>query len=251
MDRQKISQELKKDNTKQPVTCPWVANQPYPSSLSSKNRNGGQKRNSNSQTNNCINNHWEPSSSQNGCSQHNENSTFSSMQQSSNQFFLFLRLMQLFPHTHPATLHSVLYICKNDFFCAIDKLLYAKRCKILYNNRRNQIHHQKTEKFTIINQNHIADPPVKRQFSKSADDENESDREPKIAKINEQDIQIDKQEIINSDGVKLCEKRSGIETPVDPVGTIKFITIKTNNIQEKQNISALENVDLKFDQVIL
>lgn len=45
--------------------------------------------------------------------------------------------MQLFPETHPATLHTVLTLCKNDFFCAVDKLLYAKRCKALYN--RSQI----------------------------------------------------------------------------------------------------------------
>lgn len=45
--------------------------------------------------------------------------------------------MQLFPDTHPATLHTVLTLCKNDFFCAVDKLLYAKRCKALYN--RSQV----------------------------------------------------------------------------------------------------------------
>ncbi|CAH0559522.1 unnamed protein product [Brassicogethes aeneus] len=60
-----------------------------------------------------------------------------SMQQSSSQFFYFLRLMQLFPDTHPATLHTVLTLCKNDFFCAVDKLLYAKRCKVMYNRRQN------------------------------------------------------------------------------------------------------------------
>lgn len=60
-----------------------------------------------------------------------------SIQQSSSQFLHFLRLMQLFPDVHPATLHTVLVLCKSDFFCAVDKLLYAKRCKQMYNNRRS------------------------------------------------------------------------------------------------------------------
>lgn len=45
--------------------------------------------------------------------------------------------MQLFPDVHPATLHSVMSLCKNDFFGAVDKLLYAKRCKNYYMNQRN------------------------------------------------------------------------------------------------------------------
>lgn len=44
--------------------------------------------------------------------------------------------MQLFPDVHPATLHTVLSICKNDFFSAVDKILYAKRCKTV--NKRVQ-----------------------------------------------------------------------------------------------------------------
>ncbi|XP_017774809.1 PREDICTED: uncharacterized protein LOC108561405 [Nicrophorus vespilloides] len=56
---------------------------------------------------------------------------------SSSQFFHFVRLMQLFPNVHPATLHTVMTLCKNDFFIAVDKLLYAKKCKELYQNRRN------------------------------------------------------------------------------------------------------------------
>lgn len=44
--------------------------------------------------------------------------------------------MQLFPDVHPATLHSVMILCKNDFFGAVDKLLYAKRCKSYYMNQR-------------------------------------------------------------------------------------------------------------------
>lgn len=41
--------------------------------------------------------------------------------------------MQLFPETHPATLHTVLTLCENNFFRAVDKLLYAKHCKKMYN----------------------------------------------------------------------------------------------------------------------
>lgn len=50
-----------------------------------------------------------------------------SIQQSSSHFFYFLRLMQLFPNIHPATLHTVLVLCNNDFFPTVDKLLYAKK----------------------------------------------------------------------------------------------------------------------------
>lgn len=58
MNRPKIFQQSKEETPKQPVACPWVVNQPYPSSLSNKNRNVGQKRNSNIQTNNGLSNHW-------------------------------------------------------------------------------------------------------------------------------------------------------------------------------------------------
>lgn len=44
--------------------------------------------------------------------------------------------MQLFPDVHPATLHTVLNLCKHDFFAAIDKLLYAKKCKQVFTSRQ-------------------------------------------------------------------------------------------------------------------
>ncbi|XP_048517691.1 uncharacterized protein LOC109535940 [Dendroctonus ponderosae] len=50
-------------------------------------------------------------------------------QSPSTHFFYFLRLMQLFPDTHPATLHTVLTLSKSNFFLTIDKLLYAQKCK--------------------------------------------------------------------------------------------------------------------------
>ncbi|XP_018331436.1 uncharacterized protein LOC108741225 [Agrilus planipennis] len=56
-------------------------------------------------------------------------------QNSTTQFFHFFRLMQLFPEVHPATLHTVLFMCKNDFFCAVDKLLYIKRLRQVGNNK--------------------------------------------------------------------------------------------------------------------
>ncbi|XP_072390010.1 uncharacterized protein [Diabrotica undecimpunctata] len=95
----------------QPVTCPWNSVQPY--------------------TNATSRNHTEPSTSCN-----NKDKAIPTIQQSSSQFFYFLRLMQLFPETHPATIHTVLTLCNNSFFQAVDKLLYAKKCKALYN--RNQ-----------------------------------------------------------------------------------------------------------------
>lgn len=69
--------------------------------------------------------------------QRTSDKTCPSLLHSSSQFFYFLRLMQLFPETHPATLHTVLTLCKNDFFSTVDKLLYAKRCKSLYH--RSQV----------------------------------------------------------------------------------------------------------------
>lgn len=38
--------------------------------------------------------------------------------------------MQLFPDAHPATLHTVLMLCNNDFYSAVDTMLYAKKCKL-------------------------------------------------------------------------------------------------------------------------
>ncbi|KAJ8921995.1 hypothetical protein NQ315_008633 [Exocentrus adspersus] len=114
------NQNSQKPFCRQPITCPWDTNQPYPSTLN-KNRAcdpTGAKTMLN------IPFTVEPRSI-------NEK-TCPSLQHSSSQFFYFLRLMQLFPETHPATLHTVLSLCKNDFFCAVDKLLYAKRCKALY-----------------------------------------------------------------------------------------------------------------------
>lgn len=63
------------------------------------------------------------------------------VQCSSSEFFHFLRLMQLFPEVHPATLHTVMTMCQNNFLAAVDRLLYAKKCKELH-NRRNHYHQQ-------------------------------------------------------------------------------------------------------------
>nr|XP_023025590.1 uncharacterized protein LOC111513599 [Leptinotarsa decemlineata] len=110
-----------KTTFKQPVTCPWSNFQPYPPSAS-KNRAGDLSANQTSSSDKQM--YPDPKLMPKTCP---------SLQQSSSQFFYFLRLMQLFPETHPATLHTVLSLCKNDFFCAVDKLLYARRCKTLYN----------------------------------------------------------------------------------------------------------------------
>ncbi|CAG9823516.1 unnamed protein product [Phaedon cochleariae] len=109
---------------KKPISCPWSNLQPCPSSLN-KNRPGDL---STTETTNIGDISTAPSVS--------TDKSPSSLHQSSSQFFYFLRLMQLFPETHPATLHTVLSISKNDFFSAVDKLLYARRCKSLFT--RNQ-----------------------------------------------------------------------------------------------------------------
>ncbi|CAG9853987.1 unnamed protein product [Phyllotreta striolata] len=93
---------------KQPISCPWNTIQPYPPTTEKD----------------------EPTAR----SEKSNDKSCPSIQQSCNLFFYFLRLMQLFPDTHPATLHTVLCLCNNNFFYAVDKLLYARKCKSLYNH---------------------------------------------------------------------------------------------------------------------
>ncbi|XP_063909871.1 uncharacterized protein LOC135127355 [Zophobas morio] len=112
----------------QPILCPWITSQPYHSSLWSKNRSSNPS--DPSLANRFLNNPWINRQMPLGMPR-SQDKPLPSIQQSSSQFFYFLRLMQLFPDTHPATLHTVLVLCKNDFFCAVDKMLYAKRCKLL------------------------------------------------------------------------------------------------------------------------
>ncbi|KAL1505972.1 hypothetical protein ABEB36_005413 [Hypothenemus hampei] len=104
-----------------PILCPWISCQPYPSSQLLKNKltdlvkKHGAALNNTASTNLAISEKLA----------HNINN----QQSSSTHFFYFLRLMQLFPDTHPATLHTVLTLSKCNFFVAIDKLLYAQKCK--------------------------------------------------------------------------------------------------------------------------
>ncbi|CAH1373697.1 hypothetical protein MTP99_015074 [Tenebrio molitor] len=124
----------------QPILCPWITSQPYHSSLWNKNRAPNQ--NDPSLANRFLNNPWINRQMPLGIPR-SQDKPLPSIQQSSSQFFYFLRLMQLFPDTHPATLHTVLTLCKNDFFCAVDKMLYAKRCKLLcYKKNLIQKNHQ-------------------------------------------------------------------------------------------------------------
>lgn len=109
---------------KQPISCPWINSQPYPSTAN---------RNKVCEFNNARFVPNIPISTETRTA----DKTCPALSQSSSQFFYFLRLMQLFPETHPATLHTVMTLCKNDFFGAVDKLLYAKRCKALY--KRSQV----------------------------------------------------------------------------------------------------------------
>ncbi|XP_066150148.1 uncharacterized protein [Euwallacea fornicatus] len=103
----------------QPIMCPWVSSQPYPSAELLKNKLD----------------HLSKKHSANNSSKKPENLSSTSCatlwkSSSSTHFFYFLRLMQLFPDTHPATLHTVLTLSGHNFFFAIDKLLYAQKCKI-------------------------------------------------------------------------------------------------------------------------
>lgn len=43
---------------------------------------------------------------------------------------------------------------------------------------------------------------------------------------------------------------SDAEVRVDPVPTIRFIAIKTNNVQNEVNIDEPEKIDLKFSQQV-
>nr|CAI5855947.1 unnamed protein product [Callosobruchus analis] len=108
----------------QPVmSCPWMAQQPHGASPGIS-RSCDQSSSRNMQPSSIAPDPTARSDRPLGAP--------STLQTSSSHFFYFLRLMQLFPDTHPATLHTVLTLCKNDFFRAVDKLLYAKRCKTLY-----------------------------------------------------------------------------------------------------------------------
>ncbi|KAL3277424.1 hypothetical protein HHI36_012772 [Cryptolaemus montrouzieri] len=220
MDPPKSTQHSKKEILKQPVSCPWVTVQPYPSSpLSNKNRSCGQKRNSNVQINNCLNNHWNNGSTSIDSTKMFKKSSFCSMQQSSSQFFHFLRLMQLFPQTHPATLHTVLYLCKNDFFCAIDKLLYAKRCKMLYNSRRSQLQQHKTQgkSASLGVSSPLMGPSTltsqKRSYLKSQMTSEDICREVKLSKVGEHNNENYNLVAEEKEGLKLktqeSETRSG------------------------------------------
>ena len=139
------AQKTQKIFRMQPILCPWITSQPYHSSLWSKNRSSNPS--DPSLANRFLNNplvkllvlnltsiciyYFQINRQMPLGMPRSQDKPLPSIQQSSSQFFYFLRLMQLFPDTHPATLHTVLVLCKNDFFCAVDKMLYAKRCKLL------------------------------------------------------------------------------------------------------------------------
>ncbi|XP_066248800.1 uncharacterized protein [Euwallacea similis] len=103
----------------QPIMCPWVSSQPYPSAELLKN-----KLDHLSKKHSANNSSKKP--------EHLSSTSYATLWKSSSSthFFYFLRLMQLFPDTHPATLHTVLTLSGHNFFFAIDKLLYAQKCKI-------------------------------------------------------------------------------------------------------------------------
>ncbi|XP_030758974.1 uncharacterized protein LOC115884511 isoform X2 [Sitophilus oryzae] len=81
--------------------------------------------------------------------------------------------MQLFPDTHPATLHTVLTLSKNNFFYAIDKLLYAKKYKsnytrkqtYPYKNTRGRGSYTGVRGRAAFNRNHQQYQPVSRSIS--------------------------------------------------------------------------------------
>ncbi|KAF5276037.1 hypothetical protein FQA39_LY00833 [Lamprigera yunnana] len=126
------------------IFCPWTSRAPLTSTTTHRFNGKAVQQNlsrtSSSQIpmhcqHNMINTHC-PSNVQVNCGQPTATMPYPSIQQSTNLFFHFLRLMQLFPDVHPATLHTTLVLCKNNFFCAVDKLIYAKRCKAVYNEQK-------------------------------------------------------------------------------------------------------------------
>ncbi|XP_050311292.1 uncharacterized protein LOC126746911 [Anthonomus grandis grandis] len=108
----------------QPILCPWVSRQPHPSSQLIKNKLCSLEKRRES-----ISNHGTSRKSLNPTTAPTEEVHAKTPRSNNSHFFYFLRLMQLFPETHPATLHAVLTACKSNFFYAIDKLLYAQKCK--------------------------------------------------------------------------------------------------------------------------
>ncbi|KAF5302647.1 hypothetical protein FQR65_LT08488 [Abscondita terminalis] len=144
---------------KQSICCPWTSRAPLAAAPSlrsnTKSNNGGRlSQSSKSCQHDVIN--AGPSIHQINYQQSTA-MPFPSIQQSSNLFFNFLRFMQLFPDIHPATLHTTLVLCKNNFFCAVDKLLYAKRCKAAYNEQKQFI--QKTSTAKLDHRHHPYSAP--------------------------------------------------------------------------------------------
>ncbi|KAK4882816.1 hypothetical protein RN001_006135 [Aquatica leii] len=166
---------IPKSLSNQSVFCPWTSRAPLTSTPALRfNAKTTQPNNSglpqismpcqHDMVNTCPSNHQI----------HCEQSTipFQSIEQSTNLFFHFLRLMQLFPDVHPATLHTTLVLCKNNFFCAVDKLLYAKRCKAVYNEQKQFIHKTNTGKLHnryhpySMPKNGTADQSIDRQHAR-------------------------------------------------------------------------------------
>ncbi|XP_060524231.1 uncharacterized protein LOC132700733 isoform X2 [Cylas formicarius] len=128
-----------------PLQCPWITSQPYHFAFAFKNNpNELEKKNQ------LVNNSMNTESTVDACRPLSHETP---IQQSSSHFFYFLRLMQLFPDTHPATLHSVLTLTKNNFFYAIDKLLYAKKCKSIYGKRHTR-HSKNAGQNKMVNENY-------------------------------------------------------------------------------------------------
>lgn len=142
MDSQNIQVPMSKPLSNQPVYCPWTSKAPFTSTIGMKNgqsemvcHNGLSSSCGNLTTAQIVNaNNGQQVSANKFLNMPRQETP---IQQSSSQFFHFLRLMQLFPEVHPATLHTVMSLCQNNFFAAVDKLLYAKKCKEVYNSRKS------------------------------------------------------------------------------------------------------------------
>lgn len=85
--------------------------------------------------------------------------------------------MQLFPDTHPATLHTVLMLCKNDFYSAVDKMLYAKKCKLASMNTASSPKPKQNKKARIetvvtLKRNSSAAAAARRQPCDAEKDQN-------------------------------------------------------------------------------
>nr|XP_022903814.1 uncharacterized protein LOC111416098 isoform X1 [Onthophagus taurus]XP_022903815.1 uncharacterized protein LOC111416098 isoform X1 [Onthophagus taurus] len=97
------------------IHCPWTSNAPITATTSCKT--GGK----------CSENCHVPPKTPSNYSLRTSSSWCLKTKPTITYFNNFVRLMQLFPEMHPASLHTALSMCKNEFVSSVDRLLYVRK----------------------------------------------------------------------------------------------------------------------------